>query len=235
MTGRNNIQAELNELNSSLPAGMQEPVFNLPKGYFENFAASVLARIKSDSARDEMAELSPLLAGIPKTTPFAVPENYFSSLQPLPAEDELPAVLKYIGKEMPYELPAGYFEEFPAQVKAALKPAKVVTMRRSWSRMAVAAMTAGIITLGSFLYFGNRAAGPSVDSPAWVSAKLDKVSDKGLEEFIKATDAAGDQKLASNDVRIQDVKAMLSDVTVNDMDAFLNELPEDEEDPTVIN
>jgi hypothetical protein len=232
MTGRNNIQAELNELNSHLPAGLQEPVFNLPQGYFENFAASVLARIKSGSARDEISELSPLLAGIPKTTPFAVPENYFSSLEPIPAEEELPAVLKYIGKDMPYELPEGYFEGFASQVKDALKPAKVVTMRRSWSRMAVAAMTAGIITLGSFLYFGNS--GPSVDSPAWVSAKLDKVSDKGLEDFINATDAS-DETLVSNDLRSQDVKAMLSDVTVNDMDAFLDELPYDEEELPVIN
>jgi hypothetical protein len=234
MTGRNNIQAELNELNSSLPSGLHEPVFNLPNGYFENFAALMLAKIKTGSVQDELSELSPLLAGISKKTPFTIPENYFSSLQPVPAEDELPAVLKYIGKEMPYELPTGYFEAFPDQVKNALKPAKVVSMRRSWSRMAVAAMTAGIITLGSFLYFGNRTASPSIDSPAWVSAKLNNVSDSDLEDFINATDAA-DQKLASNEIKSQDVKAMLSDVSVNDMDAFLDGLPHDEEELTVIN
>jgi hypothetical protein len=229
MTDRNNIQAELTELNSSLPTGLHEPVFNLPIGYFENFAASVLAKIKTGSPEQEISELSPLLAGISKKLPFSVPENYFSSLEPLIREDELPAVLKYIGKEMPYEVPLDYFEQFAGQVKAALKPAKLVSMGRRWSQMAMAATVTGIMAVGGLIYFGNNKSAPSVESPAWVTAKLNNVSDKGLDEFIIAADADTDHKLARNEVKSQEVKTMLSDVTVNEMDAFLDQLPDDEE------
>lgn len=235
MTGRNNIQQELNELNSSLPSGLNAPVFNLPQGYFENFAASVLSRINKRSAREELAELSPLLAGIPKSSPFTVPENYFSSLEQLPLEAELPAVLKYIGKEMPYEVPAGYFNQFAGQVNRALKPAKVVSMARRWSQLAVAAMVAGIMAVSGIVYFGNNGGSPSVESPGWVNAKLNNISDKSLEEFIIAADAGTDRKLASNQIKSQEVKAMLSDVTVNDMDAFLDGMPHEEEEMDAVN
>jgi hypothetical protein len=129
----------------------------------------------------------------------------------------------------------GYFDQFAGQVTRALKPAKVVSMARRWSQLTVAAMVAGIMAVGSFFYFGNNGGTPSIESPGWVSAKLNNVSDKSLEEFITAADAGTDQKLASNQVKSQEVKAMLSDVTVNDMDAFLDGMPHDENEMDAVN
>src|SRR6476661_7700312 len=98
MNSRNAIQQELNDLRSSLPlTNNEQPVFTVPEGYFENLAASVLAKIKSQSpvsAATELEALSPVLAAIPKQTPYSVPENYFTHLATgLPAlvhEEALP-------------------------------------------------------------------------------------------------------------------------------------------------
>src|SRR5688500_12579629 len=58
-------------------------VFEALQGYFENFPGMILSRIRameSHSAKDELKELSPLLSGIGKNVPFALPEGYFEDL-----------------------------------------------------------------------------------------------------------------------------------------------------------
>src|SRR6476469_4602377 len=118
MNSRDAIQQELKDLRSSLPpTNNEQPVFTVPEGYFENFAASVLAMVKrqpSVPAADELTELSPVLAAIPRQTPYHVPEDYFTHLAiDLPAlvnEEALPDLLTTHTKQMPYHVPAGYFD-----------------------------------------------------------------------------------------------------------------------------
>src|SRR5689334_9713028 len=87
MNTPNNIQDELRDLNSELPASNGTP-FSVPEGYFEGFAASVMNRIHNPalSAAAEIAELSPLLSAISRTMPYQLPEGYFqSNIETLPA------------------------------------------------------------------------------------------------------------------------------------------------------
>ncbi|RYZ17128.1 MAG: hypothetical protein EOO16_24670, partial [Chitinophagaceae bacterium] len=74
MEPRKNIALELQEGGLQLPAGLHVPPYAVPEGYFAVFAATVLARIRREEAAAELQELSPLLAGLPKSMPFAVPE-----------------------------------------------------------------------------------------------------------------------------------------------------------------
>src|SRR5690349_6811988 len=111
MSTNKHIQDELRELNSTLPSHAKEPVFSVPESYFENFAASVLVRIKEEtavSAADELTSLSPLLAGLSKKMPYGVPENYFSTLDTaipsLIQEDQLPSFLAEHPRTNPYQV-----------------------------------------------------------------------------------------------------------------------------------
>jgi hypothetical protein len=84
MNTRKHIQEELKSLKSNLPYLIEKPVFTVPEGYFNNFAASVFAKINEGvavSATDELNELSAFLSSIKKEIPYNVPENYFSTLQ----------------------------------------------------------------------------------------------------------------------------------------------------------
>jgi len=79
MSSRNAIQDELKSLGSSLPV-TDNPFFSVPQGYFEELADSILAKVKASeilTPQAELNELSPLLAGIPKVTPYSVPSFYF--------------------------------------------------------------------------------------------------------------------------------------------------------------
>jgi hypothetical protein len=123
MSTRNTIQDELNELNSGLNPPSDNSPYSVPEGYFEGLASSVLAKIKREmpiSATEEIAQLSPMLAGISKKLPYSVPENYFQSnidgLGALTSETEDSLVLSFIEKEMPYEVPVGYFASVSDQV-----------------------------------------------------------------------------------------------------------------------
>jgi hypothetical protein len=238
MNNRKHIQEELKELNSALPFDAKEPVFSVPNNYFENFAASVLQKIKEESApsaAEELASLSPTLAGLSKKMPFSIPENFFTTLEnDIPAliqEDTLPASLAGLDKKMPFSVPAGYFENIPDQLlsKVALKQAKVISFNRTrWMRLAAAAIVTGVVAVSSIFYFNeNKKAAPEKQSETWVADKLQNVSNQDLEQFIETADISGGREVAKSNKT--EVRTMMKDVSVKEMDAFLAQLPADDE------
>jgi len=76
------IAAGGQEENSLLQvAGKQMPQ-DIPVGYFDSLSDSILAKIKAQplqTASEELASLSPLLAGISKNNVYEVPAGYFDS------------------------------------------------------------------------------------------------------------------------------------------------------------
>ena len=244
MDSRTTIQDELNELNSSLPP-VKEPVFSVPDGYFENFAAIVLSKIKGEGAvsvSDELAGLSPLLAGLSKKMPLSVPENYFSSLvnevPVLIGNDELPSILAEHQRKMPYTVPNGYFENLSEQIlaKASPKQAKVISIGRPrWMKLAAVATVAGIIALSSILYFNNKTIDPDLQQDAWMAKNLKGVSDQALEEFVQSTEINTSNQVAHNPAQTAEVRTMLKDISTSELDAFLSDVPHDDDELTLIN
>jgi hypothetical protein len=245
MSSRKYIHDELRELNSTLPSHVKEPVFSVPEGYFENFAASVLMRLKQeeavDSAADELASLSPLLAGLSKKMPYDLPENYFTTLSnDVPAliqDDELPAILAGHQKTTPYEVPMGYFDNLPEQVlsKVAPKQAKVVSFNRTrWMRVAAAAIVAGVMAISGLVYYSSSSNTNPTSSPeAWIANQLKNISNQDLDSFIESTDATSTEQMASTNSG--EVSQMLNDVSVKEIDAFLAQIPTDDEELSIIN
>ena len=227
-----NKQDELRGLNSSLPSDNKE-TFSVPDGYFDGLATAVLAKIKSiesKGAAEEIAELSPLLAGLPRKMPYSVPEGFFeSSLNDVPvlmSDKEDSAVLTYIGKDLPYSVPDDYFDNLAGQVLAIVAPkrAKVIPIvRRKWMRMATAAMVFGVIGLSGIVYFTGN------DSPKDPMAQIKTASTSDLDAFLKNTDAnLLGSTTAQSPSKNNEVKEMLKNVPDNELNAFLSEVPSDD-------
>ena len=239
MNSPNAIQNELNELSSNLPFENKQPVFTVPGGYFENFAAAVWAKIQSQqpNSTEEWETLSPVLAAIPKKMPFTVPENYFQTLDLPDFTEPVAPLLAEISRSMPYGVPAGYFENLDRNVRNRIrKPgAPVVSMTSRIVRYAAAAVVAGLVVTGGIFYFnGNGALDPTRQSEAWVAQKLEKVSNSELETFINTADVnPNGRDLAGQSSR--EVRNLLSDVSTSELEAFLNEVPTDNEELSVIN
>jgi negative regulator of sigma E activity len=239
MNSHKHIQEELRELNSTLANHVKKPVFSVPNNYFENFAASVLAKLEHEaapSAADELASLSPILAGLSKKMPFKVPENYFSTLTndvpAIIADDSLPAILAEHTKVIPYEVPAGYFDTLSTQVLAKVAPrqAKVVSFNRTrWIRVAAAAVITGLVAISGLMYLNNnnQTENSSNGSGTWVAKSLQNVSNQDLEQFIENADINTGKEMAQSSK--SEVRAMMRDVSVKEMDAFLSEVPADDE------
>ena len=240
MNSRNQIQDELVELNSALPANLHKPVFGLPEGYFENFASSVLDKLKEDalSATDELSRLSPLLASVSKKPPFSVPENYFTTLsEDLPSvvgEESLPPIFSELDRKMPFEVPNGYFEGFAQKMVAEVAPkeAKVISMRPRFIRMAAAAVVIGIISVAGFFYVNRQNVETGTDN--WVANNLQTVSDQELEEFVNGSEM-GQEEIAQSGASQKEVSSLLNDVSTNEMDEFLAQVPTDDEELLIIN
>ena len=243
MNNRNTIQDELNELNSGLDSGLNNTPYSVPEGYFDGLATAVLAKIKGEqtvSASEEIAQLSPLLAGISKTLPYEVPEGFFQSnlddVRAFTSEDEESLVLSFIDKEMPYEVPAGYFANLPSQMLEKLNQrGKVVPMKRRWMRLAVAAAFIGLVALSGILYFNNRGGQSTTtgNGSVPVAVELKKVSTDELNDFIKNTTIdVNDDKApvtAKNHTSKKEAGNLLDDVSDKELDAFLNQMPTDAE------
>jgi hypothetical protein len=246
MNSRPTIQQELKDLSSFLPHDIEQPVFTVPNGYFENFAASVWQKLRSQQLQtphDELTELSAMLAAIPKKNPYTVPENYFSGFAPIvpslvKEEDELPEALLATSRQMPNTVPAGYFDGLADTVLAKVtKPtAKVVSFNKSrFMRMAAAAVVIGIVAISSIVYFNTneQTIDPNQQSGEWVAKSLQNVSNQALDEFIMTTDI-GYQASNTQNGNTNDVKHMLEGVSTSELDAFLEAIPAGNEE-TLIN
>lgn len=248
MNNRDSIQDELKALDSQLPDSAERAPFSLPDGYFEGFAASVMARIKGEqelSAADEIQQLSPLLAGISRTMPFSLPDHYFSdnldSLYAVVAEEPVSTLLSAGSKTTPYSLPEGYFEGLSAQITGRIEEKKpvggrVVSMRPRMMRWAVAAIMIGIVAISGIAYFNsNGSKKPDsipVDNPQWVATKLQNVSPKDIDEFVRSADATASTQAAPKNTEAKpvEVKKMLHGVSDKELDEFLAQVPSEDEE-----
>lgn len=240
MSTHNDIQDEMRDLNSSLPPSGGTGSYEVPGGYFEGLPDAILNRIRSTrdtSAREETATLSPLLAGISREMPYAVPTGYFETLttglQAITAEDPESDILLLAERQMPYEVPDGYFALLPEQILARVRrgSARVVSMGRPrFMRMAAAAMITGIIALSGYFYFNGKRDVP-VTSPEWVAKNVKNVSNKAIEDFVKTTDVTvASKETVQKTAGSTDVKKMLQDVSDKELDAFLSQVPSEEEE-----
>lgn len=244
MTTKENILQELNELNSNLSGINELTTYSVPEGYFNGLAQQVLSRIKAmeaKSATDELHYLSPLLSSLPKETPYSVPAGYFQELETtllhsiqtnhLSASEELASLsplLSGLDKKMPYRIPQDYFNTLvenktPVPVK---ETATVISIKRRWTRYAVAAAITGIIAISGFLVLQSNT--NSTTSIAKIensiNKEISKTSDSTLTAFIQQFGDAGltGDENAYNEPDT-DLKDLLKDIPETELKRFLDE------------
>ncbi len=243
MTQRDNILQELNEIRSTLVNVTPENLYTIPDGYFENFAAQVLNRVKAMAAinpTDELGYLSTVMNSIPKETPFSVPAGYFDGLEERimqgiresedyrTAKEELESIsplLSGLNKQMLYTVPGGYFENLSPEINTKPEVKIVSITSRRWFRYAVAAMVVGIIALGGLLFLNKKSVDPNKNPDEWVAKNVKKVNTDKLDDFIKLADEESSTKevIAAKDEKPNEIKELMKDVSEKEIQQFLNE------------
>jgi len=129
MNVKNEILEELRSLSAVVAAIGRENPYRVPDGYFSDLAVMILQRIEAP-AEPELARVAGLEATKPLT--FSVPDGYFDGFaqqvlnriksgagpgkdvsdagKQVSVPDELPAILMQAGRNMPYQVPEGYFD-----------------------------------------------------------------------------------------------------------------------------
>jgi hypothetical protein len=131
------------------------PAFQVPGGYFDNFAGSVLAKIQQQTGRDEIAA-------------------ELASVAPM---------LSTISSRNVYTVPAGYFEQWQF-VPPVLQPARLVPLRaaRRWMQYAAAAVVAGVLITSAFLFTGQSSF--KKYSRMDVPSEIHKLSENDLASYL---------------------------------------------------
>lgn len=185
------IQQELQSIAPNL-IGLNANVYVTPNLYFEELPATVIQVIKNCAALPTLQIVKP-----------NVPANYFENLpnqilakikhQESETYLELEAIaptLNSISRQMPYSLPANYFEHFKA-VTTNKEQAKIVAMHKplKWARYAVAACIVGLLAVGSYLFVSNKQVkqNHTVAANTNVVKSLEALPAQELEKGIEAT------------------------------------------------
>ena len=187
------------------------PSADIPHGYFDTLADTILGKIKAQNAPDELRTLSPMLYSIQNENVFEVPQGYFDTLA-----DEIIARAK------------------PQQTK-------VVTMRRrssTFMKYAVAAAFTGVMALGVFKFTGNNketvdavvAQGMQIAKENKFDEELSKVADAEIVKFLEANgsdvksaivaNSVDENELPSQEEYLMDDKALdkyLNSINVNEL------------------
>ena len=220
--------------NSSLVSSFTD----VPNGYFNTLANTILTKIKAQEFEDadtEIKALSPQLFNVKNKRTFETPPGYFDSLagsiltkiRAQETEDAateirtLSPMLYSIQNKNVFEVPQGYFKNVSDDVLNNVKPQpKVITMQSrssSFLKYAVAAAFTGVMALGVFK-FTTKTNDDSV-LPGYVTAGL-QVQNVD-QELANISDAEIVKYLESSGT---DVKAA---VVANSVDE--NELPSQED------
>lgn len=203
MTRSQHIQQELEELSEKLSSLPVSTPYRVPFGYFDNLAASVLKRIKTEnSAEEELKEISPLLAGLKKSVPYSVPDKYFETLSPvLPKEEALPA--------------------------------KVISFSaRKVFRYAAAAVTVGAFALAAWFFFNTSGSDDQVVvknegvSEQQVQQKINSATDNEIAAFVEEGSIIYwiETPVITDEVAGDDVQLMLAEVSEEELEKYLNQL-----------
>ena len=186
--------------------GLNQNIYTVPVGYFENLANEVLKKIKTietADAAEEIAMLSPLLSSLSRQMPYSVPDDYS-------------ALLESLKHKNPYTVPEGYFENLIPQPKVIEMP------RRSWFRYAAAAAVIGMIALAGLLFFGNKTEG-NREPLAKFTRDVKKMNDTQKEDMIDFIDAGmtGKESVKVNtDNKSKEVEQLLQDIPEDELKDF---------------
>lgn len=190
--------------------------YAVPAGYFEDFTEILMSRIRFEaidfegsagdiSSKDEISEISPLLASLKSSNPYHVPTGYFESLSAkIPLTENSPSKL--------VALPGSN------KTRKISMPMRIV-------RYAAAACIVGLIGIVSFNITQHLKIDPVTS--------LNGVSDQDMANFLDAADVhwtpdnSPSTETVSTDFNDNEIHELLSGVPDAELEDYSLALPEE--------
>lgn len=223
----------------------QNAPFEVPAGYFEGLAETILNLIRASEAsshKEELNIISPLLDRMEKTVPFNLPAGYF---------DEFPGdvmagvhAIDYVNRELEtssmtindlkdknvFQVPEGYFSNLSEQLLTKVKgrqKGKVFHLMpvKKVIRYAAAALIAGIVSVGAWTFFRENA---SINQAAEISG-IEKISNAEMERYLETSSVAPAESntevnsVTSSDLKDEDMQELLADVSDEELQEYLDQ------------
>ncbi len=230
-----------------------EQPYQVPQGYFDQFAGSVLQRIKaleSDEPAEELKQTAPFLSGLKKDNPYSIPQGYFEDLAGNITDgakaidlvneelENLSPMMSQIRFINPYSVPVDYFESLPGQMLRRVSDAQeipVITMRftRRFMQMAAAAVVSGLMLFAGIRYLNTPFASSETSfatnsSSTDTTTILTNLSDSELENYLdgaghNADATAVNETTHQEELNPENMKDLLAEVSDEELQQFLEE------------
>jgi len=239
MENRQQILAELSGISPFMAEMELKNPFTIPAGYFDILAAAIMEKI-------QMGDV--LMPSLVNTNAYQVPLGYFEGLpgdiiskikqatasaNEVRAElEEIAPLLNTVSRQEVYSVPVGYFGQtnFISSALPEKKTATIVHMKkaRRWMQYAAAALVAGVLVTGAFLYTDtNSYVGYEKYDHLDVPSELNKVSEDELVTYLNNPEhfvvTAPESTITANEDALSDVKNNLQQLSDEELDQYLKE------------
>ncbi len=179
--------------------------------------------------QSELSAISPLLAEMPKSNPFAAPDGYFNELsnrilariEAQENENEvLSPLLQSLKKENPYSVPSDYLQEF--KVNISPKKSKIVPLfnLNTVLKYAAAAAVVGIIATFATLFFSSEKKGEMAKA-----TEETIISSDAFDLFLSETASIEEEQIEASEEESQSLLVQMDAKMVSEI---LSEMPETE-------
>lgn len=179
--------------------------------------------------QSELSAISPLLAEMPKSNPFAAPDGYFNELsnrilariEAQENENEvLSPLLQSLKKENPYSVPSDYLQEF--KVNISPKKSKIVPLfnLNTVLKYAAAAAVVGIIATFATLFFSSEKKGEMAKA-----TEETVISSDAFGLFLSETASIEEEQIEASEEESQSLLVQMDAKMVSEI---LSEMPETE-------
>jgi hypothetical protein len=187
---------------------------------------------KSKYIQDELLDISQTVAELTDETPFHRPQaSYFENfpkriLQKIKAHEEDPSMdfLGDLDKEVPFKVPAGYFNQFkPVIPNENIKSGKIIPFKRIL-RYSIAASIAGLLTVWGFVSDNKKTS----DSYSLVNmeASIESISLDAYDSYLNEDAVSGIPDLPSEESDMQ--STLLVEINKDVIEEILQEIPEND-------
>lgn len=233
MNNNNNILNELQQISQAVATIEQVTPYNVPSGYFEGLADSIVAQVRLASLKEAGA--------LPQ---YVVPDAYFDNLPsqilqkvkeaellqtPFEELEAHATLLNTVSKEMPYKVPVNYFDNLPSIITSRQTRSKVVSLSRQWFAYLSAAVVAGIMVTGAYMFtdssrqssddFGSFKTSGSVD----VKESVSKLSEDDIVNYLSAHPPISDPSQATENSVEPDIQNSINSMTEEEIQQYLKE------------